>query len=486
MPASLDALYTVDAGPGFTSPQAFPADSIGGFASSTPYPGGVVGDLFGMASTIDVAGGRPDYRCLYVYNPSYTTALADVRVFVEPATAGGAGLVVGVDPRPVTYVDSTAAQAVEPGSAYTPPAGVLFSAPDNYADGVQLGNLPPRAGRPVWLRRTPVYPAPGAPEAADVTVTDGGANAIVRRVTWLVEPAGAVTAPFRTRQYVPTPTPFTRVAVDFATTGGSRVTWEVDRTLIDGGPYDYQLQCSQVGSAAADDWVNVGAPVRDATYLLDPDRRLWGASSTLHYRVILTTATGAYASPAAHVYGTLDREQWLTVREVFRKEQLLLRRFTGWKGFLLKAKRYGPVCTTCTDPVSFEVGNSSCPVCYGQGVAGGYHPPVPFAFADVGNDSFREKVAYNEDLGTIADAIVVKGRALALLPVVHRDAWVFAGSDRRYHVWKVTVAAARLGVPIVLDVELRMAMRSDVLYNFPIDRPPDDPPYWEVEQHVMV
>lgn len=486
MPDPFQFQLTTPLGPGYTSPQTVAGSSIGGFAATTAWAGGVLGDLFGMASSADIDSARPDYRCVYVFNPSYTDTISDVRAFVDAVTAGGGGLSIGLDPRPVTYVDSTAAQAVEPGSAFTAPSGVTFSSPANFATGLAVGNLPPRAGRPIWFRRVPASTADAAAESVDVTVTDGALNSAVRRVTWTTEPASTPTNAFRFPQYTPTPSPFRRLTVDFLTEGGARTTWELDQTMTDAEPHDFQLQGSQVGSADADDWTDVGPPSRNATYLIDPSKRLWGASATTHYRVVLTTPTASYTSDPVNVYGSLRKEQWLAAREVFRKERLLLRRLTGWNGFLLKARRYGPTCLTCTDPTTFEVGNSSCPVCFGTGITSGYHPPVAYSVCDVGNESYKERVAYNEGLGVIADSIIVKARALAVVPIFSRDAWVAVGSDRRYYVHKVVTLAARHGVPIVYDLELRLAMRSDVLYSFPVVRPPDDPPAWEQTEHVSV
>lgn len=490
----LAVLLTTSSGPGYTTAQRTPASSIGGFASTTPWAGGARGDLYGMASSVDVENARPDYRCVYLYNDSYTDTILDVRAYLDPDTAGALQFVAGADPRPVTFVDSTAAQAVEPLSAYQAPSGVTFSAPSDYATGIQLGDLPPRAGRPLWFKRVPVDSADRAAEAVDVTFTDGGANDLLRRVAWMTEGAAAPTAPYHVPLYVPTsppptatspnPNPFRRVGVDFVTDGYARVTWDLDKTLTDDGPYLYQLQCSQSGVKDASDWVDVGPPEEDATFLVDPTRRLWGVAGTLNYRVVLTTASYPYVSMAANVYGLLDREQWLTVREVFRKEEMMLRRFTGIRGYLLKAKRYGTVCPSCTDPVSFEVRNSNCAVCYGLGFTGGYHPPVPFSMIDIGNEEYEERVAYNEGLGTVADNLVVKGRALARLPVVSRDVWVAQGSDRRYHVHKVATLSARLGYPIVFGIELRQAPKSDVLYSISVPRPDDEPPPWKVVERI--
>lgn len=476
---ALIALYTVSSGPGYTAAQSHPSGSLGPFASTTAWPGGNLHDLFGRASSADAAASRASYACVYVYNDSYAETLAGVRVYLDAAP----NLQVGLDPRPVTYIDSLAPQAVDIASGYTAPSGVGFSSPSDYATGLELGELPPQTGRAFWLKRTP--DATGFIDSGEVVVeASGGSPVITRRVSWEVEAGLELTRPEAPAVFTPTPSPFRRVSVDYLTAGGARVTWEADRTLTDAGPYVYQLYASQSGVADASDWVAVGDPAQDATHLLDPSQRLWGASPTLHYRVVLTTASGSYTSPVAGVTGQLTVEQWLQVREVLRKEALRLQRFVGVDGFLLKAKRYGQVCT-CVDPYSGEIGNSSDLTCYGLGIVGGYHPPVPFTFYDTSNASSREKVYYNENRGTVNPLSRVV-RMLATLPVAARDAVVLKGSDERYYVDEVRELVTRVRVPVVYAVTIRLAPRSDVLYSVPVSRPEIDPPGWKTTTTVSV
>lgn len=481
---ALEARYTFAEGPG-DGDSGTPSGSLGAYASQDAWPGGIMYDLYGLVSSVDADDNRADYRCLFLYNPD--ADLTDVRVYVTAVTDGG-DLAVGIDPRPVSAVDSTAPQATEVSSAYTAPSGVTFTTPADYATGVVAGDLPTGYGRALWVRRTPSITNDAAAEACDVTVEHDGGVSWTKRVYWPVEPAVTPTTPsapgYDTR-FVPTPSPFSRVCADFVGESGARITWVMDSTMTDDGPYDFQLQVSMSGVPDADDWVDVGPPARDAAYLIDPTARLWGMSSTLHYRVHLTTADGSYTSTAANVFGVLGQRDWLHVREIFRKERMYQRELVGRTGFLLKAKRYGTYCS-CVDPSTHEVGNSSCPTCYGQGIVGGYHPPVAAAYTTASPEDALEIVEYNENLGTTRK-VTVLARILADLPIVHRDAWVSAsGSDERYTVWKVKEVASWMDVPIVYEVELRLAPRSDVLYTVPVTRPDAYAPSWRTEERLSL
>lgn len=477
-------LLTTSSGPGYTTTQSVPSSSLGGFASTTRYAGGSLYDLFGKASSVDVADARADYRALYVWNDDLAATVADLRVYAVAATSGATNLYVGVDPYPVTYYDHLSAQGAELTSAYTAPAGVTFGPTSNYADGVAIGDLPPNTGRIVWIRRVPQGAAGSALDSADITFEDQAANAVVRRVSWETEPYAERTKPGRAPIYVATPSPITRVNVDYITEGGARITWEVDRTLTDSGPYSFQLQKSAGGGDNSDDWIDVGPPSIDAPYLLDPDKRLWGMSVTLSYRIILTTAAATYVSKAVNAEGNLSRKEWLDVREILRKETLMLRGLTGTNGFLLKALRYGTRCS-CRNADSGEVMNSSHLLCYGTGYVGGYHPPVASFFANADPTTTKERVAYNEERGTTKPT-TTWARMTGMLPMLHRDAFVAVGSDDRYYVHTVEEAATRAGVAIVYEVELRLAPRSDILYALEVTRPTYPTPDWKTVTTITV
>lgn len=163
--ADLRTLYTVDSGPGNNAPQPDPADSLGGWASQTSWPGAAQSDLFGALPSDQLAAGTPDYRCLYVCNAHATDDMTDLRVYLLSQLAGGADLAVGLDPTPVSLRGATNQQAVRTASPAAAPAGVVFVSPTSNDTGLQLGTLPAGSGRGLWVRRTPDPAA--APPAVD-------------------------------------------------------------------------------------------------------------------------------------------------------------------------------------------------------------------------------------------------------------------------------------------------------------------------------
>src|SRR6185369_12176846 len=90
--------------------------------------------------------------------------------------------------------------------------------------------------------------------------------------------------------------PFNRLIVDYIYAGNARVVWEMQRHFIDPLPHTFQLQVGHTPDNAATDWVDVGSPVQDAFFTVDPTKRLFGKFKDLHYRVKITTPAGTYYS----------------------------------------------------------------------------------------------------------------------------------------------------------------------------------------------
>jgi hypothetical protein len=268
---------------------------------------------------------------------------------------------------------------------------------------------------------------------------------------------------------------FKRVWVNNKYVGGVvRVYWELERAFVDPGPYSFQLQYSHSGTPRGDDWVNIGSTT--SNFYADDNKspngqRMYGKTPTVHYRVILTTSIGYYVSPVANVLGIWNKQEWLMTREIIRQEQLNHKLFSSVRGYLLKARRYGPTCTESKTEHTKEIINSQCEICYGTGFVSGYYPPTEYyGLLNPGSPN-RESRSLGAEGGSVGTTknVVISGRFLAVLPMIQADAWVDADSDERYYIHSVKEAAQWKSVPIIYTVELRLAPFSDVLYKVPIN-----------------
>ncbi len=248
--------------------------------------------------------------------------------------------------------------------------------------------------------------------------------------------------------------------------GFGRISWELDPHFVDPFIFSFQLQFSQSGgSSTADDWVNIGTPQVNVTSLIDPTQRLHGKTQTLAYRVVLTTNVTTYYSDPAEVLGKFNFHDWIIVHEITRKELLRHKVFASVNGYLLKARRYGIACP-CSDTITGELQDSYCPNCYGTTFVGGYFDPIPAYFVDISQEQSRE----HRDLQAVGTdkKVVTHGRMLGVPMLVQGDAWINGGSDERYYLHTVTEKATWKSVPVIYEVEMRLAAFSDALYQVPI------------------
>lgn len=268
------------------------------------------------------------------------------------------------------------------------------------------------------------------------------------------------------------PSFFSRVRVHYAVRGSVAIYWELGRRFAEPLPYTFTVQVGRTGlptykpdgTVRDDDWVDVGSVVNHFT-LDDNTPRLYGKTADVHYRVKVLTGSGlTYYSDPVNVYGELPVRDYLVGREIIRKEQLRHIKQASVQGYLLKAYRYGPLCT-CVDPITKEIRDSRHAACYGTGFVGGYFPPVPSVYADVSTEKTRE--ALDPRTGTSKQQ-AIQGRFLAEPQIYALDVWINKMADARYYIHPVKVEAQVRGVPLVISAELRIAPFSDIIYTLPV------------------
>lgn len=283
-------------------------------------------------------------------------------------------------------------------------------------------------------------------------------------MSWRVRPPVSVQS---SPQGLPRCSAFNRVLVDFLVEGSTRVTWELRTDFPFRGPLSFQLQVSDSGLSAADDWIEVGDPVSDVSFAVDATRRIWGKQLTTHYRVVLTDGLGnVYVSAPATPLGSLNPQDWIRAREILRLQQLQMTTLSGVEGFLLKRKRAGVPCSACVDPASGQGTDSNCSVCYGTQIEGGYFLPVPGVYTELPTYSGEEGWTESPE-GT---SLPLKGPAIFLgLPLLSsKDLWVDAASDLRYKIGRVNVKAQIRSLPLITEVWLEQLDFSDVAYKIPL------------------
>jgi hypothetical protein len=257
--------------------------------------------------------------------------------------------------------------------------------------------------------------------------------------------------------------PFQRVIVDYVVEGGTRVTWFLERLFVDPLPHSFQLQFAETSTPTADDWADVGLPVSNGFFAIDDEKRLWGKSLEVHYRVVLTTPVNTYTSDPASVLSDVPYRDWLDIREQYRQYKKVLAKYKGTAGYLLKRKRFGRPCQTCLDPLTQEGMRSNCPECFGTEITAGYYKAVPDFYVDMATQSAREMTNL-QGRATVKD-VVLPGLCPGDVLVNSRDVFVEKNSGRRHNIETVGTESEFRAYPICLKLELRQIPFSDVIYR---------------------
>lgn len=264
------------------------------------------------------------------------------------------------------------------------------------------------------------------------------------------------------------PHPFKQVSVTFNPEGGSRVVWVMSNRFIDPLPHTYQLQASLSSAATATDYVDVGLPVSNSFYAVDDARRLTGKTMEVHYRVKVTTPEGTFTSAPVSGLSYHNKREWLHARDQIRQLKKLIKKYTGcYEGYLLKRKRFGPLCTRCNNRLTDEPTDSKCPICFGTGTVAGYFAAIPDFHLELGLEQTREKVELQAQ-GT-TKPLVITGFCAADVLINSRDVFISQRSGRRWFIETVKTVAEYRGYPTKYELELRVAPFSDVIYKVPLE-----------------
>lgn len=263
------------------------------------------------------------------------------------------------------------------------------------------------------------------------------------------------------------PLPFRQVGVKYTPTGGTEVVWAMHRWFGDPLPHTFTLQ--QGRSPQSDDavWTAVGLPAEDTDRLVDEERRNWARSRDVWYRVVLDTPLGRYPSTPIQPGAMLSFREWRLSREIIRKEQLRHRQYSGVPCLYLKRKRYGPTCPRCTDPGTRETVTDRCSRCYNTNIDRGYFTPRADVFCTIGLAATREQTD-DQQAGTTRPEQLEACRLIGDPLPDSLDVIVDLRGGRRFYVHTIHRAAEIGGYTVVVEMDLRPADFSDVIYDFPL------------------
>jgi len=219
--------------------------------------------------------------------------------------------------------------------------------------------------------------------------------------------------------------------------------------------------------APTDEFIVVGETLGD-TEFLDEQRRIDAQAANCWYAIkVEDLDNGEFWFSSPQPVGTsLRKREWLIARELIRRETMrLIKRRAGVRGWLLRRRIAGPVCTYCSSPETGQVTRPDCPYCYGTTFLGGYYPPQEM-WVEMNADTVLRRV--DPEQGAIAD-FQKTFRCLAY-PLPHpNDYWVSAKTGMFYRLKEnLTTEAIIEEEPLVLRVDVYVEQSNNVIYKFPI------------------
>ena len=251
-----------------------------------------------------------------------------------------------------------------------------------------------------------------------------------------------------------------------STEGGTVVIWTLRPDFNVSSPYTFTLQWAE---SDVGDWEDVNeTPVIDGIMDIDTTKRNFNKTLEIAYRVKLVAGGNTYYSEPKIPYGNWNRHDFLIARDIVRKENLRMNKYTGDDGWLIKRMVFGEKCTACVANGTLDwdldiplADARTCTTCRGTGVVGGYFTPYSYRLTPTNE---KRKRQLNDQLGQI-QPMTKLGRVLAFPQAQRGDLWFSEDSDRRYFIHEVRHVAEMRGIPIVSNIEVRQAPLTDPIYT---------------------
>ena len=253
---------------------------------------------------------------------------------------------------------------------------------------------------------------------------------------------------------------FTRLAVyPSVLTGKYMIEWSGEGY----GIFKFQVEW---GPNESGPWLKTGDQVVSLGTIVEVKDRPLSHTDPLWFRVVCTDETGkTFVSVSNSSTYNPDRRDVLIQREMIRRFNLELNKFTGSEGYLLRLKTFGEVAENVHPILGAPIGTEDKEG-FGQKFKGAYWPPIHMTVAymaeppDGNPDGPIEEVGFSEK--------AQRGFFAMPYPIVRaEDIWVSAYSNSRYKVVNVD-PVEYVGLRIKQKVMITRLPVTDPAYKVPI------------------
>jgi len=253
--------------------------------------------------------------------------------------------------------------------------------------------------------------------------------------------------------------PFHDLSVSYDGLGRTMVSWKLDPRFDDPFPHVFSLEFARSQSGFETGEFQVLDEGDRVPLLTDRVFRDASLASHAYYRVRLKTPAGEYVSRNKGLEGNIPGINTGLLKELIRKENLVLRKDRGGvQGYLFKRRSYGPTCD-CTDRNTGILVSSACLKCAGTGYMDGYFPGVPFPVL-IENQETRHAQITQIGVADVRELVV---RCLANPLAEAKDLWMEADTSRVYEVREYSVVGRMSYYPVASRVQMRELPLTDTI-----------------------
>lgn len=252
---------------------------------------------------------------------------------------------------------------------------------------------------------------------------------------------------------------------------GHFIQWELDPFFRGGRPYNFSLQISETSDFS--ELIAVKKNLGEVFFVIDNTNLKQSWAPSYYYRIALDTGDGKKYVSAAVLFGSTRHEQrkYAMAAEIIRKE-ILLCRYAGTEGWLLRRKSYGTkgvVTSRNVDPVSGVPITDTKDEDYGVGVDDGYFAPVPCVY-------YTESSAQDKQLDVNGIGVKETSTIVARIPgypiVEVRDIICEAKDGYRYSIQSRNAKQfPGSNITLTQKATLNLIPPSDTVYAIPLPIP---------------
>ena len=252
---------------------------------------------------------------------------------------------------------------------------------------------------------------------------------------------------------------------------GHFIQWQLDPFFNGARPYNFSVETSE--AADFSQIISIKENLGEVFFAVDNTFQKQSWAPNYAYRVVLTTADNKRYCSFPVLFGTTRHSQrkYAMAAEIVRKE-ILLNRFTGTEGWLLRRKTYGKKSASTRrniDPISGVPIADTKDQDYGVGIDEGYFPPVPCVFY---NETSNQDKQLSQDGNGVKESYtaIIRMPGYPILEV--RDVICDATDGYRYSVQSRGIKQfPGTNIPLTQKASLNLIPPSDTIYSIPIPIP---------------